>query len=306
MGQRNGTAAAVNAAITLTGGTLEVTGGIAQGSQDAAVNTSLHLAGGTLDMKGGNVTLNTFKLESGTLANLGEFNSGATLVKTGTQNDQLIIEGINSYSGVTEIRGGQVLLNGTLNGTGGVLVQNGASLGGNGVIQGDVVIQAAGLLTSQAGGTPLRTHALSLESGATLALQLSDIGNGAIQSYGAIHLDQSHLVLTLDFHPMENQTFTLLSNHSGLAITGLFATVNGMELAPDHQFTLNYESQAYRFELLYHGVDGGADDLALRVVAIPEPSTTALLLLLTGTGVYWRHHSRVRRRQNRQAAFHRA
>ncbi len=303
MGQRNGTAAAVNAAIDITGGTLEVEGGIAQGSQNAAVNTSLRLAGGTLDMKGGSVTVNTFHLEKGTLRNLGEFNTGAALVKTGNHDDQLIIEGINDYTGLTDVQGGSVLLTGTLSGTSGVVVRSGASLGGNGSVQGDVVIQDGGWLTSEAGGTPLQTGALSLESGATLALRLGEAGNGAIQAFGEVNLDQSHLVLSLDFRPEENQTFTLLSNHSGLAITGLFATVNGTEFAPGHQFTLNYDSNDYRFELLYHGIEGGANDLALRVIAIPEPSTTALLLLLAGTGVYWRHQCSARRRQNRQATF---
>lgn len=101
---------AANATLNITGGTVTLGGDIAEGSGGGTgtVTSTLTLNGGTLDMGGHSVTVDTFNVQSGTLKNLGQFNSGAALSKTTA--GALVLDGANAYSGNTSVSAGSVTL----------------------------------------------------------------------------------------------------------------------------------------------------------------------------------------------------
>ena len=103
-------------------GTLNVAGGTFRSYADIRTGASncvstVNLDGGTLDLTGhaigsGAQTVTVFNARSGTLMNLGSFNAGAPLVKTGTGT--LTLAGTNTYSGATVVSNGTLRLTHTL------------------------------------------------------------------------------------------------------------------------------------------------------------------------------------------------
>ncbi|MCF7784977.1 MAG: autotransporter-associated beta strand repeat-containing protein [Prosthecobacter sp.] len=98
----------VNSTIDLTGGTTTVTGGIIRTGGPGSENATLTLDGGTLDMSGNSIGSAaaeiTFIAASGTLKNIAGLNEGGGLTKT--TNGLLIMDGVNSYTGVTTVAAG--------------------------------------------------------------------------------------------------------------------------------------------------------------------------------------------------------
>ena len=130
----------ISAVLDISGGELLAKGGIAEGANPGLVSSELILRGGTLDVNGQSISVDDFKLESGVLRNLSQFNSGADVVKTTTGT--LIVEGINAYTGATLVEEGTLLVDGNLTGTSGVTVFDGAAIGGGGFIAGDLFLAA--------------------------------------------------------------------------------------------------------------------------------------------------------------------
>jgi len=98
-----------NATLNITGGTFTSAGNIAEGASSGGIVTStVTLNGGTLDLGGHAVTVDTFNVQAGTLKNLGQFNSGATLTKTTA--GALILDGANTYTGNTSVGAGSLTL----------------------------------------------------------------------------------------------------------------------------------------------------------------------------------------------------
>jgi autotransporter-associated beta strand protein len=107
-------------AISITGGTLTVGGNIQYTNGVGLETNSVTLNGGTLDMTAGNIggagALVTFNAQSGTLQNLAQLNNGGTLTKSTAGT--LILEGTNTYSGVTNISAGTLQVgSGSITGT---------------------------------------------------------------------------------------------------------------------------------------------------------------------------------------------
>ena len=102
-------------------GTLNVVGGTFRSYADIRTGPSnctstVNLDGGTLDMTGraiglGSLTGIVFNAQSGTLMNLGSFNNGAPLVKTG--NGTLSFAGTNTYASATIVSNGTLRLTST-------------------------------------------------------------------------------------------------------------------------------------------------------------------------------------------------
>ncbi len=187
MGTRSGSATRTGAEIDIAGGSLTVNGNMAEGTGDASkIESSVKLHGGTLDMTGGTVKVDTFTLESGTLKNLGQFNSGdtvgAALVKTGAGT--LNIEGSNTFTGATMINAGTVALIATANNiansssimvaedaildlsgiTGGFTLAAGQTLGGNGTIIGDMIFASGSSFAFSLTETLTTTDTISFDS----------------------------------------------------------------------------------------------------------------------------------------------
>jgi autotransporter-associated beta strand protein len=103
-----------NATLNLNGGTFRSYADILTGPSNCT--STINLDGGTLDMTGQAIGLNAqtvtvFNVQSGTLMNLGSYNNGAPLIKTGT--GMLSLDGTNNYSGATIVSNGTFRLTST-------------------------------------------------------------------------------------------------------------------------------------------------------------------------------------------------
>ena len=102
-------------ALNLHGGTFRCNADIRDGGSNST--SAITLNGGTLDMTGHAIgtasqRVDTFTVRSGTLMNLGQLNSGAPLVKTGTGT--LALSGTNTYTGATVVSNGMLRLTGSV------------------------------------------------------------------------------------------------------------------------------------------------------------------------------------------------
>lgn len=108
-----GTGATANAALTINGGTVALSGDIIRTGGAGTETATVRLNGGTLNMNGhdlgaaGSGALN-FTVESGNLQNVASINGTGGLTKTTTGT--LTISGTNTYSGSTTISSGTMAL----------------------------------------------------------------------------------------------------------------------------------------------------------------------------------------------------
>ncbi len=100
--------------------------------------------------------------------------AGMTLTKTGAGTQ--VISGVNSYTGATAVNGGTLLVDspGSLAATSAVTVAAGATLGGNGTINGTVNAALGGLLAPGGAGT-IGTLTLANDSASSLTLNGSTL-----------------------------------------------------------------------------------------------------------------------------------
>ncbi len=259
---------AVEAHVELSGGTLRVAGGIV-GSAESAVTSSIHLNGGRLDLRGTSITnLTEFRLESGTLVDLGEYNAGATLTKT--TGGTLVMEGTHRYTGATDLAAGVTRLEGSLTSTSALSVRTGATLEGNG---------ASSVTT---------TGAFLLESGATWRLSLNAAADFDRYVVGTTaQMEGGLLELQLGYAPEVGTEFHLLTSTD--LRSGTFASING-QAADDGFFTMTHGANTYGFRIMY-------DDHGVRLLvvpqAVPEPSVV-FLLGVAGMAGFWGTRSRRR------------
>ncbi len=246
-------AAAITANLQLLGGSLSVKGDIAEGLGGGSITSSINLAGGTLDLNGNAISVDQFTLTSGTLRNLAQFNSGAALVKTGVGT--LVVEGVNTHTGLTDVQAGTLVLDGSL--AAGARMANDTVLSGNGGSIG-------GLLTMEEGSS----FSFTLES-STVYGHLSAT---SVELESDVNLD-----LALLYAPLDGETFTLVS---GGPVSGLISSINGEALV-GNTFSLSFGGNDYEFALSY-----GANNL-IQVAAVPEPSSIAFggLALLSGAAL---------------------
>lgn len=100
-----GTGRTVNSTIDLTGGTTTVNGNIIRTGGAGTENATITLDGGVLNMSGNSIGTGAatiaFVSASGTLSHLNELNGGGGLTKT--TNGRLLMDGVNTYTGVTTV-----------------------------------------------------------------------------------------------------------------------------------------------------------------------------------------------------------
>ncbi len=216
--------------------------------------------------------------------------TASTLRYTGSGT--LTLGGTSSYTGLTTVISGTVLVNGVING--GVNVAGGTLGGGQGTnagtIGGAVTVGSGATLAPGLTTGILNTGNLSLASGAAFKLELNGATAGSgydrVGVTGAVSLDGDlQLTLGVGFVPVNGETFTLLANDGTAdAINGIFASVNGAGFGAGNTFTLTNNTGTYNFQLFYSGEGGaisGGNDLVLQAV-VPEPGAVGLLTVGMG------------------------
>jgi hypothetical protein len=216
---------------------------------------------------------------------------------------------------VIRVREGRLVWNNqTAEGAGTLDIQvyGGATLSGGsptaiaGFVPGLVQIEAGGTLSpGDVGSTGILSvigpkGALQLAADATLRPKLRGTTAGVLHDQvrvtGGIKLGNGigeHAVLapSLGYAPQIGDLFFLIDNDGADEISGLFETPGGTALTEGSFFDLGSSANGlpYRFEIGYRGDSAGGvfasptgNDLVLRAVAIPEPTSLALLLTFVG------------------------
>ncbi len=206
--------------------------------------------------------------------------TGNGFTKTG--GGALLLTGQSDYTGATTVEAGRLEVDGALTGGGSVTVASGATLGGGGSISGSV--QVAGTLAAGNSIGTFATGSLTLQSTGTLAVELGLSGGSAVAdrvavSGGVSLFSGANLSLTLGSGldaPVEGDTFWLLSNDGGDAVSGFFTQLNGTDTAlhEGSLFSWNAQLWSITYQADFDTLSlGGGNDIAL--IAVPEPQLAA-------------------------------
>jgi autotransporter-associated beta strand protein len=301
---------------SLAGGDLTMTASSRSGNSLTIDSTS---QGGTLDLGGQRFSFtsrglmflgtNGYSINNGVLGTsgaelivhqygTGQLTVGAAIVATSSGAGQLtkagpgtlVLTGTSAYTGVTSVNEGTLIVG--VNGVGSlgtttVTVNRGATLKGSGSIAGAVNIREGGTLMPGDGLGTFGTGNLSLANKSNVVMGLAaadasdrlnvtgtvDLGSDLASSGGA------NLQLTLTGPIQSNQTFTLIANDGLDAISGAFATVNGIAVGQNNTFTISDGVTNHLAQIFYAGeglLTSGGNDV---VVAVPEPASLGLLAM---------------------------
>ena len=257
------------ATLNITGGTVNLLGDLV--NMGALTTSTLTLNGGTLNMNGndigGLIPVDVVNLQSGTLANVGQINSGANVSKTTAGT--LTILGTNTYTGATTVSAGTLQLNGSL--VSAPTVQTGATLTGAGTT-GVLTVDVGGNLVP---GSPIGLLAVTgnqVVNGA-LAMQIGSISgtaagtdydqikvtnNGSVNIGAGATLTVTYTGTAGTFNPTVGSTYILIDN-DGTAPGDTVGTFNG--LPGGSTVTVDGKSLVIQ----YNGGDG--NDVVLTVPA---------------------------------------
>jgi len=198
--------------------------------------------------------------------------SGGGFNKTGT--GALSLNANNTYSGATNVNAGTLLVNGNQSAaTGAVTVNNGATLGGSGIIGGSVTVNGGGTLAPGNSTGILTTGALSLTSNSNFVLELNNnvpgTGYDQVIVNGSVTLGLGNIVVVAGGGLTLGEKFYVVLNDGSDAVNGTF-NQGSTVTSGGYTFTINYSDNG----------DGGqvGNDVSLTVAAVPEPETWALLI----------------------------
>jgi autotransporter-associated beta strand protein len=179
-----------------------------------------------------------------------KISSGNSLTKIGTGT--LSLGGQNTYTGLTTVRQGKLLVHGST-GTGAVNVESGATIGGaGGVVKGQLSIASgASLAPGDVTGQLTVNAETTLATGSTFAVDLNGTTAGSLYDQvvqaGLIHLNGANLAITVGYTPEPSDRYVLIDNEGSEPIDGTF---NGLV---NHSI-VNVGSEEFR--IFYDGGDG--------------------------------------------------
>ena len=213
-----------------TSATLNVIGATVAIGAFNETGEALTLTGGTISGTTGVFTsANTFQVQSGTVSAILAGTNGLTKTTNGT----VTLSGSNTYGGATTVSGGVLDVDGDDSAAiGAVTVDSGGTLGGTGVLGGDLMANAGGTVTPgpsvTSGGTLTIEGNLSLASGSTLAVVINGAEAGEYSqlvvlgspSIAGAELSVSAVGFTLS--PSTRQIFPLIDNEGGSPVVGTF------------------------------------------------------------------------------------
>jgi hypothetical protein len=194
------------------------------------------------------------------------------LVKSG--GGMLTLSGANTYTGETLVSDGRLMVNGSISRDSSVIVAMGGTLGGTGIVYGDVEVLPGGTLAPGVSQGLLNTGSLSLSPISSLLMEINGTTAGSLYDQalvtGTVSLGGATLSLAGTYLPTLNETFVLIQNDGTDPVAGTFAG-----LPNNSSFTFNGRTMTIRY-------DGGTgNDVVLTATAgVP----TAPDINLTGNG----------------------
>ncbi|MCY2991112.1 MAG: autotransporter-associated beta strand repeat-containing protein [Planctomycetota bacterium] len=281
--------------LTIVGATVQLAGLYGDQICDGDDDDPLIITSGVLDLNGTNETIFSLDGSGGTILNTSSSShSTLTVIMGGTyagviadgsthktslivadHNTSLTLSGTNTYTGTTQVLGGALLVNGSITSPLTTVTAPGI-LGGSGTIHGSV----SGTGTFSPGSSPgvLTANSVGLSDGATFIVQLGGITAGT----GDGHYDQlvstpgtvtigSNVTLSLipwsTFTPSVGNSFTIIDNRSGTAISGTFSGL------PQNTRIANFLGSGQEAQISY---TGGTDsnDVVLTVIDTTSPTVT--------------------------------
>ena len=224
-------------------------------------SSGYRIAGDALTLGSSGITIDAGGAGVGvTIASVLAGAGGLALTGTGTTT----LEGANTYTGMTRVSAGTLLVNGS-SGRSGTTVGAGATLGGIGSL-GAVSVEDGGALAPGSTVGVLRTGDVRLASGATLSLDLNGTGAGSgydqVAVTGSVSLDGAALDLRFgSFTAKRGDSFVVVDNDGTEAITGANGTgtpslrYGGAILTEGSSFSANGRS----YRLSFQGGSGDND-----------------------------------------------
>lgn len=172
---------------------------------------------------------NTNDTISGPIIDITSYGLGGKLTKVGTGT--LTLSGTNTYTGLTTVNAGTVIVNGS--NVGGAVVNSGGTLGGLGTIAGNVTVNSGGVFAPGASSGIITIGSLTMNGGTTLQMELGGAVAGTqydrVVSTGAFSLAGNLTVSLINgFTPTAGQSFDLLNWGS---LSGTFSTLSLPTLA---------------------------------------------------------------------------
>lgn len=262
-------------------GTLTVNGGLVDMNNNSLTVGNLTGAGGTISGASGarTLTIGSGDFGGGNFVGIIADGAGGTTALTKIGNGTITLSGNNTYTGVTAVNAGLLLINGSTVAASGLTVGLGGTLGGNGTINGATTVNGTllpgnspGVLSFNSTLTLNGTTNLEIDGVATRGTDFDGVNTGGLLTYGG--------GLTLDFGTTfsGNQTWDLFS--IGGSETGNFTSV---ALTGNYSGSLTNNGSG-----VWELTDGGGNAWSfsqasgdLTFIAVPEPATIALL----GAGV---------------------
>jgi fibronectin-binding autotransporter adhesin len=232
-------------------GTNTVTAGANNSNPTLDAKSTINLQGGT----------RTFNITDGTTT-IGPKLTNGSLTKAGSGT--LVLVGSNTYAGLTTVTGGKLVINGDQSSaTGNVVVMSGGTLGGTGIIGGEVTIGTGGYLApGNSAGTLSFANNVTLENGAWLVLEINGTAEG---EYDMLNFTTSGSKLEFE---QGAKLYILLADGVSLSSGLLVATGTNLSIIGAESLGIT-SSTGQEFKL---GSDG-------TLTAIPEPSTYAAGML---------------------------
>ena len=205
-------------------------------SSDATVGSPVVENGlsGAVTLTVNNATSNTF---AGTLRD----GSAGTLTLTKGGAGALTLAGANTYTGPTAVNGGMLSVTGTVSGSGGVSVANGAALGGSGLISGAVNVASGGTISPGPGVATLTLGSLTLDAGSKLAFEFNSTPANdkiVVSSSDGLTINGGDCSFLLAGTPTAwgtNGTYSLMSYTGSIGGSGI-GSLSAANAAPGKQY----------------------------------------------------------------------